>query len=398
MPTVFAELQRYVGFGESDQASLQALRPLLQPSFPAISEAFYAGILAHPEARRVLQAGESSVGTLKVKLRDWLDGVFQGPWDAAYYDQRCRIGRVHVRIGLPQHYMFGAMNVVRLQLQVERQLQADPAQQLRALEAVNKVLDLELAVMLHTFREDLLAQQARVERLAAFGQVVGSIGHELRNPLGVMESSLFILKGRLGDDERAHKHADRIGDQLGVANRIITHLLDLIRDRPLVVEPVGLQRLLDDAALALQWPAHLSLAQEGMGGLPDVPGDASQLRQVFVNLLENALQAMAAQAGERPGQVRVRAAARADHVEVAFEDDGPGLAPAALQRLFEPLNTTRPNGIGLGLALCRRIAERHGGTLTYVPGAAGARFLLTLPRQGASPSSPPSSPSSQGSV
>src|SRR5438477_4934393 len=97
------------------------------------------------------------------------------------------------------------------------------AGQLRTVRlALGKILDLELAIMLHTYREDLLAQQAKSERLATFGQMVGFIGHELRNPLGVIESSLYILKGRTGGDERAAKHADRIAEQVGLANRIVT--------------------------------------------------------------------------------------------------------------------------------------------------------------------------------
>ena len=96
--------------------------------------------------------------------------------------------------------------------------------------------------MLHTYREDLIAQQARTERLATFGQLIGSIGHELRNPLGVIESSVYILAQRVGDDERAKKHIARIGEQLGVANGIISALLDMIRDKPLQREKV----LLDD--------------------------------------------------------------------------------------------------------------------------------------------------------
>jgi signal transduction histidine kinase len=87
---------------------------------------------------------------------------------------------------------------------------------------VGRILDLELAIMLHTYREDLLAQQARTERLSTYGQLVASIGHDLRNPLGVIESSLFILRNRVGTDERVHKHLDRIGSQLVVANDIIT--------------------------------------------------------------------------------------------------------------------------------------------------------------------------------
>ena len=104
--------------------------------------------------------------------------------------------------------------------------------------ALGKILDLELAIMLHTYRDDLLAQQARIERLSTFGQLVGSIGHDLRNPLGVIETSLYILRGRVGEDERATKHLDRIGEQLGVANGIITNLLDMIRNRPLQRERV----------------------------------------------------------------------------------------------------------------------------------------------------------------
>src|SRR3954453_19632886 len=133
--------------------------------------------------------------------------------------------------------MFGAMNVLRQELNavVDEAYLRNPEELRKARIAVGKILDLELAIMLHTYREDLLSQQARAERLSTFGQLVGSIGHELRNPLGVMESSLYILKGRLPkDDERATKHVDRIGEQLAVANTIITDLLDMIRDKPLL--------------------------------------------------------------------------------------------------------------------------------------------------------------------
>src|SRR6185503_17047430 len=95
----------------------------------------------------------------------------------------------------------------------------DKPQELAAVRgALSKILDLELAIMLHTYREDLLAQKARVERLSTFGQLVGSIGHELRNPLGVMESSLFILRKQVGDAPKAVKHVERIGEQVEIAN------------------------------------------------------------------------------------------------------------------------------------------------------------------------------------
>src|SRR5436853_7727964 len=119
--------------------------------------------------------------------------------------------------------MLGAMNVMRQQPNgvIDQTYIEQPARLRKSRVAVGKILDLELAVMLHTYREDLLSQQARAERLSTFGQLIGSIGHELRNPLGVMESSLYIVKGRVVDDERAQKHLDRIGEQVGIAHAII---------------------------------------------------------------------------------------------------------------------------------------------------------------------------------
>jgi signal transduction histidine kinase len=127
-----------------------------------------------------------------------MEQLLRGPWDEDYYLLRCRIGRVHVRISLPQHYMFGAMNLLRQEFnRIIDEHYAGQFERMRATrEALEKILDLELAIMLHTYREDLLIQQARNERLSTFGQLVGSIGHELRNPLGVIETSLFILKNR----------------------------------------------------------------------------------------------------------------------------------------------------------------------------------------------------------
>ena len=208
--TVFEELKRYVHFSEADGALLRAFRPLALPRFQELAEEFYARILSHEEASRVLHGGESQVGQLKVTLVAWMDALLSGPWDEAYWQHRYQIGRVHVRIGMPQHYMFGAMNVLRAGLgQVALERVAGAAlEPTRA--AVGKILDLELAIMLHTYRDDLLAQQARTERLSTFGQLVGSIGHDLRNPLGVIETSLFILEGRAGQDERTRKHLDRI--------------------------------------------------------------------------------------------------------------------------------------------------------------------------------------------
>jgi two-component system sensor histidine kinase HydH len=372
--TLFEELKRYVGFGAADELALRALHPLARSQFTRISEVFYERILQHEAARKALTEGESMVGRLRHTLVEWMDKLLTGPWDHEYYELRARIGRKHVDIALPQHYMFGAMNVLRQELNelIDTSFISDPDQLRRSRLGLAKVLDLELAIMLHTYREDLLSQQARVERLSTFGQLVGSIGHELRNPLGVMESSLYILRNRIGSgDERASKHVNRIGEQLVIANTIITDLLDMIRDKPLATESVRLHDVVEAAALQL----HLPISLDPLARLPEVRGDPSQLRHVFVNLMLNAQQA----AG-RAGTVSVDAEASAEQVAVGVTDSGPGVDSSVRARLFEPLVTTRQKGIGLGLALVKRIVERHGGTVTYEPRGKGARFVVRLPR------------------
>ena len=374
--SLLEELKRYVGFGPDDESALRELRNVAAPDFPAIAVAFYDRILAHEGARRALVGGESQVGHLRTTLVRWMEEAIGGPWDESWWEAHCRIGRVHVRIDLPQHYMFGAMNVVREELgrRVDRHWSGDPARQERTRAALGKVLDLELAIMLHTYREDLVARAARSERLATFGQLVGSIGHELRNPLGVIESSLFLLRGRVGDDDRVKKHLQRIGDQVRLSNQIISGLLDMVRDRPLSRETLEVAELLGGAADAVERPPGVSLTIDAAGGL-SVRGDRVQLGQALVNLLTNAVQTVG------PGGA-IRLAARADGNAVALhvEDDGPGVDEAVRGRIFEPLITTREQGNGLGLALVKRVAERHGGSVGHEPRAGGGtRFTLRLP-------------------
>ncbi len=374
--TIFEELKRYVGFSQIDENALRALHPVAKPSFAIITEEFYARILEHDGARAALIGGESSVGHLKVSLRAWLDKLLSGPWDEPYFELRCRIGRVHVRIDLPQHYMFGAMNVIRRRL--ADVLDAHFPGRREMVEAVDRALDLELAIMLHTYREDSQEQQARRERLATFGQLVGTVSHELRNPLTVIETSAYLLRSTVAGDVRGEKHVARIGEQVSIANKIVTDLLDMIRDRPLVREPIALHEVIDVALTEVTNRANMNVTVEGMKELPPITGDRGLLRQLFFNLLQNAVQAC-----EGRGQLRVLGSAEGGFVHVAIEDSGPGVDESIRRRLFEPLVTTRSQGVGLGLALVKRIAERHGGSVVYAPRSeGGARFIVALPASG----------------
>lgn len=380
MEDLFLELKRYVDFTPEDEALLRELHPLLRPAFLPAVDGFYERVLAHPEARAALERGEKRLGQLRETLLRWLEEVFLGPWDQSYLHRRARIGQVHVQIGLPQHYMVLGMSLLRVRLE-ERlsEVVADADRAQRARRSLHRILDIDLSLMLHTYREDLQARNARAERLSTFGQLVGSIGHELRNPLGVIETSLYVLRSRPPDEPRMLKHFDRIAQQVNLANDIITQLLDLIRERPLSRQQIRLGRLLADVAQTVNLPTGVTLHLIGEDEPWIVEGDPTQLRQVIVNLVDNAVHA-----ASPVGSVR----ATLTHptpgiVQLCVDDTGPGVDAAVRSRLFEPLVTTKPKGIGLGLALVRRIVERHSGNIEVGRGPlGGARFTVQVPVTG----------------
>ncbi|HEX4458845.1 MAG TPA: ATP-binding protein, partial [Polyangia bacterium] len=181
------------------------------------------------------------------------------------------------------------------------------------------------------------------------------------------------LEQRTAGDERAKKHVGRIGEQLSLANGIITTLLDMIRDRPLERARVRLDVVMPSVLGALPLPPRVVLS--GVDTLPPIDADAGQIRQVFMNLVENAIHA----AGPE-GELRINGRVDGAFIEVAVEDSGPGVDVEIRRRLFEPLVTSKAKGIGLGLALVKRILVRHGGDIVYAPAASGgARFVVRLP-------------------
>lgn len=378
--TFFENIKLYVGFTEASSVALRELHPVAEPFFVPIVDDFYAAIEAHPGARGAITGGTAQIERLKQSLIRWMDKMLLGPHDEAYYELRARIGRMHVRIELPQAYMFTAMDRIRVRLLdvLRTNFAADPDKVERIAKALNQIMDLELAIMLETYREDLETKHRNAERLATIGQFAASIGHELRNPLGVVESSLYLVRQHLGEQVASQpqvaKHLDRIGSEVQRANRTIHDLLDLARNRPPRRHRTGLHALVESAAEAALLPAALTLEV----AIPtDLTAniDPDQVRQILVNLLTNAAQAMRGR-----GHVWVEAETTADGgTRLRVRDDGPGIPTHDRHRVFEALYTTKAKGSGLGLALCRRIMEAHEGTIELEASAAGASFLLYFP-------------------
>ncbi len=160
----FEEMRRYVAFGAEDEEALRTLAPHAAPRFASIADEFYRRLDQHEEARRVL-ADDAQRARLKRTLRDWLRLLLTGPWDERYYQHRAEIGRAHVRIALPQRYMFGAMSLVRLSLlQIAHDAIAGAGPQRRIAIAVDKILDLELAVMLESYADTLVDRRTAIAR------------------------------------------------------------------------------------------------------------------------------------------------------------------------------------------------------------------------------------------
>ena len=217
----------------------------------------------------------------------------------------------------------------------------------------------------------------RSEQLAELGRVAAGLAHELRNPLASMSGSLELLRvgGGLGEEER--RLMDIVLREAARLDQLVTRFLEWSRPAPPRRQATDLGQLLDETlavfqndpgAARVRLEAHLEPAAAAC--------DPDQMRQVVWNLLANAAQAM----DGTGGRIRVSCAADAAGVRLVVADDGPGIEPGDLPRLFEPFFTTRRAGTGLGLATVQRILDAHGGTIEVesAPGR-GATFTVRLP-------------------
>jgi len=379
MNTFRERVNAYVGFDEAATAALHEAHPFVAPHFPAIIDDFYATIEAHPDARAAITGGAAQIARLKQSLLRWIDELFRGPHDEAYFERRARIGRVHVRIDLPQVYMLTAMDRIRLRaVDVLREAPGvEPAALRRMLAALHMILDIELAIMLETYRDDLLAKNRTAERLATIGQFAAGIGHELRNPLGVVESSAFLVSRRLEQlnvsDPGLTRHMEKITTEVQRSGKTISDLLELARNRPLKRRRVDAREFVAEAVGAAHLASTVDVSVEVPEGLA-LDADPDQLARVVTNLLINASQAM-----NGSGHVWIDGQREGAATTLRVRDDGPGVPPEARERIFEALFTTKAKGSGLGLALCRRILEAHGGTIGLEPSERGAAFKIVVP-------------------
>jgi len=231
-------------------------------------------------------------------------------------------------------------------------------------------------------------QLVRQERLATLDQLAGSIGHELRNPLGVISNAAYFLKMSLPDaNDAIREYLDIIENETRASDKIVTDLLDFTRIKSLDRQPVAVSELARQTLERYPAPPSVEVTLEIAPDLPPVYADPQHILQALGNLTVNACQSMVSPAGTMSqssttdvGKLIISAAAQSDMISIAVQDTGMGIPPENIKKLFEPLFTTKTKGIGLGLAVSWKLAEANGGRIEVQgePGK-GSTFTLVLP-------------------
>jgi signal transduction histidine kinase len=244
-------------------------------------------------------------------------------------------------------------------------------------------------------RVEQLEERERLrDRLAALGEMAAAIAHEVKNPLAGIEVMAGILKRQLTESPDAQSILGDIIKEAKMANSIVLEVLEFVRPIRLQVERISLGAVIQDAISLAESHAPRGTVTVDVAlpeGIAAITGDPHQLRQLFTNLLINAFEALNGR-----GSVRIEAVQLAEEepaagpeghnepsLQVDVSDDGPGVPPDVMDRIFSPFFTTKPQGSGLGLAIVRKIVDAHDGRIDVSARAAGGtRFRVTLPVSG----------------
>lgn len=240
-----------------------------------------------------------------------------------------------------------------------------------------------MAETLRQIREEL----AWISRLTALGQLSASIAHEIKQPLSAIvnntETNLYWLASRRPDIEKVRTIAEKIGQDaqraIDIIGRIRSLMNKAVSERIPLDMNVLIHEVLNLTACELQ-RRQISVNTELSSSLPMVSGDRIQLQQVVLNLILNAVEAMA-HVKDRPRVLSVKSIPYKEaEIQISFHDTGTGIDPASANQMFEAFFTTKVNGTGMGLAICRTIVEAHEGCISAVPGVPhGAVFQVSLP-------------------
>jgi PAS domain S-box-containing protein len=271
-----------------------------------------------------------------------------------------------------------------------KQMEQEIQEKNNQLEAQNEELRATEEELRHTNEELQTAnkelketheQLVRSEKLAAIGQLAGGVGHELRNPLGAISNAAYYIKGKLLRSSLARKEPrvmeflNIMDEEIATSNKIINDLLNFARTGKPAVSLASLEAVIDSTLPRLNIPENITVTKKLDADLPQVEIDVDQMRQVIVNLITNAAQAM-----PEGGELTISAHQTKRSLEISITDTGSGIPKELIGKIFDPLFTTKAKGIGLGLAVCKSIIDNHKGSISVSSRVdKGTTFTIKLP-------------------
>lgn len=229
-------------------------------------------------------------------------------------------------------------------------------------------------------QQELEAQLNQAERLAALGEMVAGVSHEIKNPLGIIRSTAELLAETADSNQQSKRLSGVIIEESTRLNNIVTEFLDFARPPTLNLQDCKLEEILQKNLNFLQPELEkigIRVQSNLQGRIFELQADQDLLYRAFLNIMLNALQAM-----NKEGLIQVRAAKEKDYYEIEIEDNGSGISPENMQKIFNPFFTTKERGTGLGLSIVKKIIESHQGTikLESLKGQ-GTKVKVRLPRQ-----------------
>jgi two-component system NtrC family sensor kinase len=234
-------------------------------------------------------------------------------------------------------------------------------------------------------KERTQKQLIQAEKLAALGIVAAGVAHEVKNPLAIIIQGVEYLKSTVESDETLHDVVERIKKSAFRADNIIRGLLSFTRQMPIKVEDVDVVSLIEETLTFVEHQInlkHIKIVKQYGPSLPDIKADTNQMKQVFLNILLNSLEAM-----EDGGSIRISAETTQDekkhgYLQITMDDSGCGISEGKLEKIFDPFYTTKdtPGNSGLGLSVTKGIIDKHHGRIRIESQEnSGTRVIIRLP-------------------
>jgi len=221
------------------------------------------------------------------------------------------------------------------------------------------------------------------ERLAAIGEAATMVGHDLRNPLQAIENATYYLNDELSRlfpstpiPQETSNMLQLLTESVRYADKIVTDLQGFASKQKPMLKKTDINGIVEDALSQVETPENVELITE-LGSLPEMKADKNMIKRVFLNLAINGIQAL-----ENGGTLRVSTKKTEGVVEVSFRDTGVGIPIENMEKLFSPFFTTKAKGMGMGLAICKRLVDAHGGSIEVESEEGkGSTFMVKLPIQ-----------------